>query len=460
VTRILPRTSAAAEGLDEQAVRALVGRLDALGVIHGLVLVRNGNVVAEGSWAPYRNDVPHSMFSVSKSFTATAVGLAIDEGLFGLDDRVVDLLASDVPADPSERLQSMRVRHLLTMTTGHAFSTMEALDVTSIGRPGGDWVRQILAMPVEHEPGTHFVYNTGATYLAGIIVQRLTGMRLLDYLRPRLFEPLGISTATWEQDPDGLDVAGFGLSITVEELAAFGQLYLQRGQWEGRQLVPAAWVDRATSKQVENAPHESPDWEQGYGFQFWQCRHGAYRADGAFGQFAVVWPEHRIVLAITSGTMDMQAVLDAVWATLASPGLHLPYPQGPATSPREADVRDVPYVLDVAVGGIASITVTRSDADQLMLRMVVDGSDYVAPCGYGEWLPGLLAHHGQPAAVCSAAAWTDESRLEVRTAVLGTPFVQILGLRLGDGSIDVSLDLNASFGPTHVGTATAAPKPS
>jgi CubicO group peptidase (beta-lactamase class C family) len=454
VTHIFPRTSPAAEGLEPAAVRRLVALFDELEDIHSFVLMRHGHVVAEGSWAPHTADRPHLMFSVSKSFTATAVGLAIDAGLFSLDDLVVDLLAPDAPAEPSANLAAMRVRHLLTMTTGHAMSTIEVIDSA-----GGDWVRKILALPVEYEPGTHFVYNTGATYLAAAIVQRLTGQRLLDYLRPRVFEPLGITTATWEQDPDGLDVGGFGLAITVEELAAFGQLYLQRGQWEGRQLVPAEWVDAATAKQVPTGPDGWSDWVQGYGFQFWQCRHGAYRADGAFGQYAIVWPEHDIVVAITSGIANLQSVLDAVWAAeLTSPtttagdvdtsDLRMRTPTGAARSPREASLLDVTHTLDDNPARIGSVTLTR-DESGLVLRVGFPEVERALPLGYGVWAPGTSEHEGQPTEVASAAAWSDESTLDIRVVYLGTPFVMIVAIHVVDDGLEVKLGANVSFDPGH-----------
>ena len=148
------------------------------------------------------------------------------------------------------------------------------------------------------------------------IVQKVTGMTVLDYLRPRLFEPLGIEHPTWETSPQGISAGGFGLSIRTEDIARFGQLYLQRGKWQGKQLVPAAWVEAATARQTSNGSNPQSDWDQGYGYQFWRCRHGAYRGDGAFGQFCVVLPEQDAVIAITSGVKDMQAVLNLVWDKL------------------------------------------------------------------------------------------------------------------------------------------------
>ncbi|MBX6750407.1 MAG: serine hydrolase, partial [Micromonosporaceae bacterium] len=476
MTPILPRTTPAAVGLSPAAVRLLIDNLGKLDAIHTLIVVRGGHVVAEAAWAPHSLDRPHMMFSVSKSVTSMAVGLAIDEGRFGLDDRVVDLLPDDAPADPSPNLAAMTVRHLLTMASGHAADTFDAVR----GAPGG-WARRLLALPVEHAPGTWPVYNTGATYLLGAIVQRLTGQRLLDYLRPRLFEPLGITTATWEQDPDGLDVAGSGLAITTEELAAFGQLCLQRGRWRGRQLVPAAWVDAATATQVASPvvvgadpTVARPDSEQGYGFQFWRCRHGAYRADGAFGQYAIVWPEHDMVIAINAGTANMQGVLDAVWTsllpalsdrtasvagdsdeTIDTSGCRLSPPAGAPASPREASILGVTHALDTPVSGITHVTLVRDEQGRLGLRTRASGQERTVVFGYDEWVPGVLSLGWQSVDVASAAAWVDESRLVARTVTLGSPYTRTLALELVDGGLEVTLDLSVSFGPTHLGHATA-----
>ena len=232
---------------------------------------------------------PHTLFSLSKSFTATAVGLAVAEGRLSVDDPVLGFFPDEAPAIISPHLAAMQVRHLLSMSTGHGEDTTAALRQAA----DGNWVRAFLERPVEHEPGTFFLYNSGATYMLSAIVQRLTGQTLLDYLQPRLFAPLGIERPTWESCPRGINAGGWGMSATTEDIARFGQLYLQQGRWEGRQLVPAAWVAAATSTQADNSSRTEPDWAQGYGYQFWRCRHGAYRGDGAFGQFCLVMPEQR-----------------------------------------------------------------------------------------------------------------------------------------------------------------------
>ena len=249
------------------------------------------------------------LYSLSKSFASTAAGLAAAEGQLSLDDTVLSFFPDEAPADPGANLAAMRLRHLLSMSTGHDQDTTGRLRDAE----DGDWVRAFLAQPVEHAPGTHFVYNSGATYMVSAIVQKVTGQTVLDYLGPRLFEPLGIQDPTWESSPQGINVGGWGLSITTEDIARFGQLYLQEGVWQGARLLPAAWVAEATSKQVSNGDDPDSDWAQGYGFQFWRCRHGAYRGDGAFGQFCVVLPEQDAVVAITAGTSDLGGVLNLIW---------------------------------------------------------------------------------------------------------------------------------------------------
>ena len=255
--------------------------------LHSFMLLRGGKVVAEGWWYPYNPDSPHRLYSLSKSFTSTAVGLAVEEGLMSLDDLVLDHFPEEAPAEPDENLAAMRVRDLLRMNTGHLKEQADAFWSTE----RDTWAESFLAVPVGLKPGTHFVYNTGATYMAGLMVQRLTGGTLIDYLTPRLFAPLGIEGATWQSDDEGYNVGGWGLRIRTEDIARFGQLLLQRGMWDGRRLLPEWWVAEATALQTANGSDPDSDWDQGYGYQFWRCRHNAYRGDGAFGQYCIVMPD-------------------------------------------------------------------------------------------------------------------------------------------------------------------------
>ena len=276
--------------------------------MHSFMLVRHGHVVAEAWWKPETPEKPHVMHSLSKSFTSTAVGLAISEGKLSVDDPVAKFFPEDVPAGASKNLQAMRVRDLLTMSTGHQTEPKFS--------PEAPWVKTFLAHPVDHKPGTHFLYNSAGTHMLSAIVTKVTGATVLDYLKPRLFDPLGIENPVWGVSPQGNSLGGWGLMVRTEDVAKFGQLFLQKGQWNGRQLVPPGWVEQATARQVSNGSDPTRDWDQGYGFQFWRCRHGAYRGDGAFGQFCIVMPEQDAVVAITANAKDMQAELNIVWDKL------------------------------------------------------------------------------------------------------------------------------------------------
>ena len=306
----LPRSTPEAQGISSAAVRAYLEAADReVKTMHSFMLVRHGKVIAEAWWKPEAAEKPHQMWSLSKSFTSTAVGMAVADGKLKVEDKVVSFFPEDAPATVSENLKAMSVKDLLTMSAGH--------DVEAKVRGTEHWARTFLAHPVPHLPGTHFRYNTPATYMLSAIVTRVTGQSVLDYLQPRLFQPLGITNPEWDASPQGVTLGGYGLMVRTEDIAKFGQLYLQKGEWNGKQLIPASWVAEASAKQVSNdAGNNDPDksdWAQGYGYQFWQCRHGAFRGDGKDGQFCIVLPEQDAVVAITANTGDMQKELNLVW---------------------------------------------------------------------------------------------------------------------------------------------------
>jgi CubicO group peptidase (beta-lactamase class C family) len=308
----LPRTTPEAQGISSPAICDFVAAADKINTLHSFMLVRHGCVIAEGWWKPEAADKPHVLHSLSKSFTSTAVGLAIAEGKLSLDDPVLKFFPAEAPAEVSDNLKAMKVRDLLTMTCGH--------DTEPKSTAGGFSVKQFLAHPVPHPPGTHFQYNTMGTYTLSAIITKVIGQTTLEFLKPRLFEPLGIENPEWPSSPEGNSLGGTGLKLCTEDIAKFGQLYLQKGKWHGKQLVPQAWVEQATSKQVPNDQEGhskmGPDWKQGYGFQFWQCTHGAFRGDGAAGQLCMVMPDKDAVVAITADTGEMQGELNAIWDKL------------------------------------------------------------------------------------------------------------------------------------------------
>jgi len=471
----LPRSTPEAQGIPSSAILAFVeaAEKDARG-LHSFMLLRHGNVVAEGWWYPYAPEYPHMLFSLSKSFTSTAVGLAVAEGRLSVDDPVLSFFPEDAPAKVSENLAALRVRHLLSMSTGHDQDTTEKLHQA----PDGNWVKAFLKQPVTHEPGTHFLYNSGATYILSAIVQRLTGMTVLDYLGPRLLEPLNIEGATWETCPRGINTGGWGLSIRTEGIARFGQLYLQRGLWHGRRLLPEAWVQTATSRQISNGTSLESDWEQGYGYQFWLCRHGAYRGDGAFGQFCVILPDQDAVVAITGGMADMQPVLNLIWTHLLPAlgpaslpedsaahaeldrklaSLALLPAQGQASSPLAEKVSGKRYTFAAKRSPLKAIAFDFA-GDEAICALRDGWGEHEVRCGCGAWSMGTTAlnllgprpdvNPGVSRAVAASGAWLDPQTYALKLWFYETPFCFTLTCKFVNNRLKLNLNMNVSFGPT------------
>lgn len=289
---------------------------------HGLMIMRHGKVCAEGWWAPYAPGIRHGLQSHTKTYAATAVGIAYTEGLLKLTDRIVDLFPEDIPENPSENLKKLTVRDVLCMGCG----------MDTMPRPSINWIREFLATPVVHEPGTAFMYNsTGSTFL-GAIVRKLTGLGLHDYLKPRLFDKIGINAENlrYLTMPDGMEIGGGGMYATTEDNLRLMKLYADGGVWEGERILAEDYVKLAASMQNDSSTERAvnPPAEDnfvGYGFQIWMCRpKGVYRADGAMGQFTIVFPERDMLLAITenasgsTGGAMPQKALDTIWEWAAS----------------------------------------------------------------------------------------------------------------------------------------------
>jgi CubicO group peptidase (beta-lactamase class C family) len=473
-----PRSTPEAQGIPSSAILDFIDAAEA-GVpdLHSFMLLRHGAVVAEGWWAPYAPDLPHMLFSLSKSYTSTAVAMALAEGRLSLDDAVISFFPDDLPGEVSLNLAAMQVRHLLAMCTGHAEDTTGAFFECE----DGNWARAFLARPVEHPPGTHFLYNTGATYMLSAIVQKLTGETLVDYLQPRLFDPLGIEDAVWESCPRGINTGGFGLAVRTEDIARLGQLYLQKGEWQGQQLLSEDWVAEASSKQIDNGDDPNSEWNQGYGFQFWRCRHNAYRGDGAFGQYCIVMPDQDAVVAITSGVKDMQAVMNLVWEFLLpamGPGallvseeahsslgeklasLQVPLQAGNISTPLAAQVSGKSYTFDTNDMDIEAVTFDFSGERDLM-ALRVGGVEHTFAAGRGVWVKGETRlsnrqSHGEddsePDLIASSGAWTATDTYTMKTYSYLTPFYRTTAVRFTGDEVSFDSEVNVSFGPTKMPT--------
>ena len=443
----LPRSTPEEQGMSSQGIleflqAAAAGRNE----IHSIMVLRHGNVVAEGWWSPFQPEFKHTLYSLSKSFTSTAIGFAVSEGLLTVDDPVLKFFPEDKPAEISQNLADMTIKDLLTMTTGHGSDSMGDLRNSD-----GNWPKAFLAKDVEYKPGTHFLYNTGATYMLSAIIQKLAGKTLIEYLGPRLFDPLGIEGHDWETCPQGINTGGYGLRVKTEDIAHFGQLYLDKGMWKGKQLLPAAWIEEATMKQTESQEGNG-DWSQGYGYQFWRCTPGCYRGDGAFGQYCIVIPQKDAVVAMTSESVSMPESMKLVWDYLL-PAMKddtklMPDKKSQAAlkkalkslaieSPKQMTHVKMEKMLDEKVFDVSTNELGvqtlsfKFEPKVCMVTLKDDFGTHRVHCGLDEWIVGdnareeptsLLAIRGRtsvPTKIAASATWTDE-----RTLVLTWKYVE------------------------------------
>jgi CubicO group peptidase (beta-lactamase class C family) len=472
----LPRSTPEAQGISSAAILSFVQAADTgIDGMNSFLLVRHGRVVAEGWWGPYDAQTPHVLYSLSKSFTSTAVGMAIAEGKLNLDDEVLKFFSDEAPTQPSANLRAMRVRDLLRMNTGHQTEPALFGQVDSSMR-SATWVKRFFAHPVAFKPGTHFLYNSPATYMLSAIVQKVTGQTVLDYLQPRLFVPLGIERPTWVRSPEGISAGAYGLNVRTEDIAKFGQLYLQKGKWNGRQLIPAAWVEEATALQTSNGSSPRSDWDQGYGYQFWRSRHG-YRGDGAFGQYMLILPQYDAVVAITSGVRDMQSVMNLVWDKLLPEMKAAPLPAnvlaqrvlksklgtltmrmstGKPTSPLASAISGTWYELAENARGIRALSLDLSPSAPALLVRTTTGETRT-PLGIGSWVRNKSGFANgiermlsvpEQLQVAASGAWTSDSVFRVKLVAPETPFYSTLDLRFDGDRVVLEGEQNVSFGPT------------
>jgi len=455
-TTSLPRSIPEAEGVSSQGI---LDFLDAAAKskneFHSIMILRHGKVIAEGWWNPYQPDLKNTLYSTSKSFTATAAGFAVSEKKLSVDDKVISFFPDELPDTVGQFLSEMRVKDLLSMSAGQdPDPTFKIVSIDS------NWVRSFLTTPVVHEPGTEFLYNTLATYMLSAIIQKVSGEKVIDYLRPRLFQPLAIEGMDWEIDPKGINTGGWGLRLKTEDMAKFGQLFLQKGKWNGTQVLPAAWIDEASTLKIYQAPDapqskkDSSDWMQGYCYQMWRCRHNCYRGDGAYGQYIIVMPDQDAVIAITSETADMQNELNLVWEYLLPAfktgkladnktisealeqrlsSLKLPLAAS-GNSPAVSRISGRTFILDPNDSKIESMKFQFRDSI-CGLSLVVDSKTYDLAFGAGYWAKGETSLQGpnlltaakghfvglSPSKVAGNFEWKDGNTLELVLRFIESP---------------------------------------
>lgn len=330
----LPRSTPEQEGVSSEGIVGFLNACDTNGLEnHSFMMLRHGKVIAEGWWKPYGPQYKHIMFSASKTFTATAVGLAVSENRLKVTDKIITFFPYSLPDTISEYMKGMTVKDLLTMSAGQD-------PEPSAWGAGGDWITHFISTEPKFKPGSVFKYNNMATFMLSAIVQQVTGETVFDYLLPRIFKPLGIRGIDWDLNPQGINLGMIGLRVRTEDLAKFGQLLLNGGIWNGKQLIPKEWIKEATSFQIKNSddPEEKrslSDWGQGYAYQMWRGRNNTVRLDGMAGQFVVLIPDKDAIVVFTANNSNTQKQLNLIHNYLI-PAIKSDKPLAPAPAIQEA----------------------------------------------------------------------------------------------------------------------------
>lgn len=482
VSANLPRSTPEAEGVKSEAIANFLDAVEkSKHEFHSFMILRHGKVISEAWWAPYRPDLRHTMYSCSKSFTATAVGFAVSEGLISLSDKVVSFFPDFAPKDISPNLAALTIRDLLTMTAGQ-----DPDPSFTIAANEENWANAFLNAPFVDKPGTKFVYNSLATYMAGVIVQDVSRQSLIDYLRPRLFDPLGIEGMDWEEDLAGYQVGGWGLRIKTEDMAKFAQLFLQKGKWNGKQILPEGWVEEASTMKILQQPDMKPedraktDWAQGYCYQMWRSRHNSFRGDGAYGQYMLVLPELDAVIAITEETDDLQGALDLVWEKLLPGFQDKPLKESPAQlvlkyrlsklalpmpKATSAEVKGNKAATKKYFGmtsndlGLSNVVVSFQGTDcRLMLK--INGTMYPLFFGENQWKYAATSKTGPylvagikgsmeglpPAQVAGSYAWLDEKTMQFKLRYVESPHSETFTCRFDAGKLTMEYEKSTDFG--------------
>ena len=448
-------------------------------MLNSIMIIRNGKVITEGYYKPYSECIERSMHSATKSFTATAIGLLIDEGRLKLEDTVMSFFPEYAPENPCDNLKKMNVWHLLTMTCGH--------DSVPPRKGTDNYVKQFLNHPVPYVPGTHFQYSSMASYMLTAIIRKVTGQNMTRYLRTRIFEPLGIYDAYCDTCPMGIEYGGGGLFLRTEDLAKLAVLYLNNGIWNGVRLLSESWVKEFTKMQFRDSwshsnPTLKPDWYCGYGFQNWRCtQKNAYRFDGSFGQLAVVLEDYNAVLVTTASEARPERILELFWKYLIPAfdrestdtewvalkkklkNLKLPWPEKRPVSSKAREVSGREIIMDsnresmvttkrqslafadarieLNRTGIEKISLSFENDDKCRMRYTEDHQENEIVLGLKDKMePGILKSIWGDYPVLSTGRWLNSEKFEVRILTITADYCTIVTFDFLDPEIKIQFE--------------------
>ncbi len=403
----LPRSTPEEQGVPSETVANFFKMVEEKGYdVHGLMMIRHGKVIAEHWWKPYAPQYQHAMYSATKTFTGAAIGFAVQEGLLNIEDKVTSFFPDLLPDTISPQLAALSVKHLLTMSVGHAS--------TSYAGSGKSQVRSFLAAPFKYEPGTSFAYDITASHMLSHIITRVSGVTIYEYLKPRLLDPLGIEDVVWEMDNDGINMGNGGSHMKTSDMARMGLFLINKGKWNGVQLLDPSWIEAATKPQIYQHPERTPeenekvedDGSQGYGYQIWMGRKHSYRAIGGQNQLIMVIPGYDFVLVCHSSIGDEAGFNKLIYdmlptmsdkklkanksfdlkAEISRYAVKLPF-EGSSASGATMGTRR--YRMDDNASGILS-TLFRFDSEgNCYLTLVTGSAIHNIPFGLNKWLYGM-----------------------------------------------------------------------
>lgn len=487
----LPVSTPEAEGISSGAVEkfyADVGAEADTVAAHGMLVIRHGKVIATGCYAPYRADVPHMLYSMSKSVTGVAVGLAVDEGYLSVNERLIDIFPEYTNAAQAKILRAHTVWNLLTMSTGSRFNEVGSM-------LDDNWMRMFMESVPKFEAGTEFEYNSLNSYMLAAVVAKRTGMTLTEFLAPRLYAPLGIVDHEWEKCPQGIEKGGWGLSLTMEDAAKIGELYMRGGVWNGRRILSEAWCREATRAQMRTPNGEL---KHGYGYQIWMADdEGSFQFNGAFGQYVVCMPKFDATVVIFSGSSNLfahgtlTAHIEELFANVSDASLppdeaahaalektlgsllfnpEVPFREGLGTDAEEfariAELLDGrEYVLTDNTGGLFPQTVQGVHGNYTggtdMLRFGKrrcgiaiylyerDERNAVVLCGDGAFAYGTATMKGERQLTGTRALWKldpGEIRICVLCSFIETPDTRILNITVKQNKLHIAFDERPAIG--------------
>ena len=431
----LSRSTPESVGIHSETICKTISELNKLDSLNSIMILRHGHVCAEAWWKPYSPSVPHELFSLSKSFVSSAIGCLLEEGKLKITDKLVSFFPEYADKIRDPKMKTMELRHLLMMGVGSGKYYQEFLTRKDI-----DPAELFLGQELEFEPGTHFQYNSAATYMLASVVRKVSGENVREYLMPRLFEPLGIMPGVWETSCTGTNLGGWGFYLKTEDIAKFAQLLLDNGKFNGKQLLPADYLRKATSKQIDNSQNEAPDWKCGYGYQFWLSRHG-FRGDGACGQYALVLPEQDMAIAVTSGLSNMQNILNVIWDHLL-PAIHPENDTLPENPEKLAELKELISTLEIPAVqgdltkrcdpftwnieenacGITSVSLN-CEKDRCVLDFQTRTGAEKITAGFGFFCDNLVQFRDSlPRRGAARAAWQPDGTLQIQICCYETPY--------------------------------------